>query len=452
MHGTYFASRLTRCLAQVATPAVILVIGWLLFCVYAYPGYMSTDSVDQLQQARGDALHDWYPPMMAYLWRITDHVIAGPFPMLVIQSTAFLLGAHGILRRFIAPRAAAIAACAILLFPSVLAPMAVIWKDSLMAGFLLAGTACLLASERRWRIVGLGLLVLGSAQRYNAPAATLPLVVGLFTWRAVAGWRRYAIAAAAWLAVTALAFGANRALIERKTYAWHNSVALIDLVGTVRHAPPLSDAAVRELLIGVPGIPAADIQRRMRRAYSPSAWWWLVHGDGRVLDPPETAAARDAVAHAWWAAVRTYPFGYLKHRWMVWKDTLGVPARAPVAAVWDGFTENEWQATAIGQVSTHAPAQRAWLAALKALEATPIYRAWMYLLLACALLPLCRHQPVAFTVLASGIVNELSLGIAAPSSDYRYSHWMVACTILGAVLVFAARWRAGRDAASSAAC
>src|SRR5204863_4843679 len=120
--------------------------GWLLFVVYSYPGYMSTDSVDQLLQARGaNEIHDWYPPVMAVMWRVTDAIVAGPFPMLVIQSCAFLLGLAALLRHVLAPRRAAIVAAVVLLLPPVLTPMAVIWKDSQMAGFLVAGIACLLS-------------------------------------------------------------------------------------------------------------------------------------------------------------------------------------------------------------------------------------------------------------------------------------------------------------------
>lgn len=442
------AGRVARGLDRLMTRRVVLGIGWLAFCVYAYPGYLSTDSVDQLVQARGAPLHDWYPPVMAILWRATDHVIAGPFPMLVIQSVAFLLGLDAILRRILAPRTAAILASAILLFPAVITQMAVIWKDSQMAGFLLAGAACLLSARRRWQLAGCGLLVLATAQRYNAPAATLPLVVGLLAWRSEPPrWRHHARALSVWIAITVLAFAANRALTERETHPWHGSLALLDIAGMVAHAPSVvSDAELRELLAGVPGMPTESIRQRVRNSYRPVAWWPLANGDGRVIAAPSTEAERDAVARAWRRLLLAYPGAYLGHRWSVWKGVLGARGGRPAGAVWGGFTENDSQIAMIGHQATHAPLQAGWLAALHRIEDSLVFRAWAYLLIALALLPLCRGNRIAFVVLASGIAYELSLLVAAPSSDYRYSHWMIVCAITGAVLVFAARHHAGSTA------
>jgi hypothetical protein len=408
---------------------------------------MSTDSVDQLSQARGAPLHDWHPPVMAMVWRVTDHVIAGPFPMLVLQSVAFLLGVDALLRRILAPRAAAATASAILLFPAVITQMAVIWKDSQMAGFLVAGAACLLSTERRWKLMGLGLLVLATAQRYNAPAATLPIVLGLFVWPgARSRGRELAIAAAAWVAITVTAFAANRMLTEVQRYPWHNSVALLDIAGTIRFSPRRDDAELTGLLAGVPGgsgVPADSLRERVRAVYSPRWWWPLTTGAERVFTPPATDAERDTVARAWRDLVLARPRAYLRHRWAVWKEALGATSAQPAGAVWDGFLENDSQILMVSHLALHAPLQARWLAALHGLESTLVFRAWAYLLVALALLPLCRRQRIAFVILASGAAYELSLLVAAPSADYRYSHWMIACALIGAALVFAARYRAG---------
>src|SRR6187551_3493672 len=113
----------------------ILAIGWLLFLVYSFPGFMSYDSVWQLSQARGlEPINDWHPPLMTFVWRLLDWFIAGPFLMLVIQSLTFLLGLYVVLKQFMRARRAAIVAVLTLLLPQNLIVMAVIWKDSQMAG------------------------------------------------------------------------------------------------------------------------------------------------------------------------------------------------------------------------------------------------------------------------------------------------------------------------------
>ncbi|HET9620120.1 MAG TPA: hypothetical protein VFP84_02050 [Kofleriaceae bacterium] len=429
---------------------VILWLGWLLFLVYAYPGYMSTDSVDQLMQARENVFRDWHPPVMAFLWRITDHLVAGPFPMLVLQSATFLLGADALLRRQLRPRAAAVAASLLLLCPPVISQMAVIWKDMQMAGYLMAGTALLLAARRGWRVLGLALLCLATAQRYNAPAATLPLVVGLFVWHRDAGWRRYATAAVAWVAITVLASAANRALTDEQTFPWHGSIAVFDIVGTVRFGPRLADDELRRVLDGVPGLPGEKIQARMRKSYEPSAWWWLSHGDTRVMDPVTTQAQRDALATAYRKLILAHPVSYLRHRWSVFVRVLGWGSNnVPISTVWTEFTGADWHGAAIKHVASHSALQGAWLAAFAAHDRSWWFRPWVYGVIALCLLPLCIRQRLALCVVLSGVLGQLGLFVAAPSSDFRYSHWMIACTLLGAVLVFAARYRRGTKASTS---
>jgi hypothetical protein len=113
---------------RLLTERVILVVGWLWFLVYAYPGYMSGDSIWQLAQARGtEELSDWHPPMMAYYWRFLDAFVSGPILMLVLQSVLFLAGLYALFLRAMSKRAAAITAVVMLLLPHNIIVMAAIW-------------------------------------------------------------------------------------------------------------------------------------------------------------------------------------------------------------------------------------------------------------------------------------------------------------------------------------
>src|SRR3978361_1462553 len=148
------------------TDRVILALGWLWFLVYAYPGYMSYDSAWQFAQARGvEPINEWQPPVMAVLWRFLDDIIAGPFLMLVVQSVLFLGGSHVLLRRVVKPRTAAVIAVLLLVIPQNITVMAVIWKDSQMAGFLMAAIAALFSQRRAWRIFGYVCLFLATGVR-----------------------------------------------------------------------------------------------------------------------------------------------------------------------------------------------------------------------------------------------------------------------------------------------
>src|SRR5580704_13911273 len=95
-----------RAASDLLTAPVILAIGVLGLVMYAFPGYMSYDSVHQLAQARDGALGDWHPPAMAALWRLVEIVIAGPLGMVLLQIGCFVIGVYLVLVRVLPARIA----------------------------------------------------------------------------------------------------------------------------------------------------------------------------------------------------------------------------------------------------------------------------------------------------------------------------------------------------------
>jgi hypothetical protein len=71
------------------------------------------------------------------------------------------------------------------------------------------------------------------------------------------------------------------------------------------------------------------------------------------------------------------------------------------------------------------------------LSDTPLFRQWLYILVALLMLPLCRHYRDIAALLASGLLVEASLFFVAPSTDYRYSHWTIVCTCVSLVMLSA---------------
>jgi hypothetical protein len=415
---------------------LILGAGWSLVVLYAFPGLMSSDSTIQLFQARGlDAIGDWHPPIMAVIWRYVDRIVAGPFGMLLLQTGAFLFGLDAVLRRALRPVAAAGVAVGCLVFPPVLAPMAVIWKDSQMAGLLLAGAALILAERRRHRLLGLAVLVVATALRYNAAAATPPLLVLLLNERS-GHWQRYVIGTVAWVIVTILAFGVNRALTERPNYAWHNSVALFDIAGTIRYTPDYSDAEIERDLVGVPLVVHREIRAHCTAAYDPAAYDALTSGDRRVFDLPADREL-EPVAVGWRTMVTRHFAGYLRHRWAVFRSVLGFSQHLHTP-VWTRFVNDDQAQTTVHVSTQHSALQRGWMAALRWLATTWMFRPHLYAVLLILLLPLCRSQ-LGRAILLSGLLYELGLFVAVPSNDFRYSHWMIVATLVGAVLTLRSR-------------
>jgi heme/copper-type cytochrome/quinol oxidase subunit 3 len=79
---------------------------------------------------------------------------------------------------------------------------------------------------------------------------------------------------------------------------------------------------------------------------------------------------------------------------------------------------------------------------------TPPFVPWIYAALSLIMLPLARRQRDVLALLLSGLIMESSLLVLAHSRDYRYSHWMVITTMLGALLLATRRYRAARQPAA----
>jgi hypothetical protein len=409
-----------------------LIVGIAGLWIYAWPGFMSPDSLQQLGQARSHEYSDGHPPLMSALWSLVEHVIQGPAGMLVIQSTTFVIGLFLILRRhFASPLAAAIAAVAITWFPPVFTPMGVIWKDCQMAGFLMLGIG-LFGDERRipsW--IGLAVIALAIGMRHNASAAALPLVLVLFQSRRLAGRSRTVAALGLWLAVTVAAFGANRLLTKHQDHAWFYSTGPADIVGILNDAHQrYSDEELRKILEGTPLVPTERLMYHAWHSYDVTMWWPAVNGPQRLFNWPENEGHRQALRRAWRTLVIAHPYAYLHHRLNMFRTMLGLkkgyadyPIVAPV-----------WRARADASYQLVAPSQDGFGRSLDWLGKTFLFRPFIYFFAAIALAWLMRRSREPLALLSSGLLYELTFIPFTPSIEYRYSHWMITCTVIAAVL------------------
>ncbi|HEY6034199.1 MAG TPA: hypothetical protein VIV58_08070 [Kofleriaceae bacterium] len=417
----------------------ILCAAFAIFLIYAYPGYTSPDSVQQLAQARSHVYADGHPPVMAALWSLTDHVIAGPLGMLLIQGLALLVGLYVLLRRHVRPLAAAICASAVFLAPPVIVVTAVIWKDSQMAAFFVLGTA-LIADRRvavRW--CGFAAITLAIAMRYNACVAAPPLF--LFMWSSPPGRRtlaRIALAVALWVGSTGIAMAANRALTTVHERPWSYSVGPADIVGILANTKrAYSDAELEQILAGTPLVVHAHIQAEAKLGYNPTLWWWVINGKYRVFTWPANDAQCAAVARAWRTLVRAELGPYVHHRSRVFRAML------QTGTIYNELVTNPVVHTHLRETGTEpawGPPQ-VWLQdALDWLvETTPIFRPYIYLLVALLFIPIAIRQRAALALLLSGILYEVTFLPFSPSAEYRYSHWMITCTLVAIVLLVRAR-------------
>jgi len=419
------------------TPRRILAAGWLVFLLYAYPGFLQTDGVDQLVDSRVGEFTDWHSPMMTQLWRIVGVVISGPAGMLFVQSLLLLGGTYQLLRRAMADRAAAIAAVCVLGFPPLVATTALISPEAQLASFLLAGAAALASERLAIRIGGLGLMVVACGMRDGASLAALPIIVAGFRWRDEPRWHRLAIATLAWVVVVVAAVGLERLFVDTRTERNEVSLAISDIVGTLHFANELDDGELQALLADTPLASSTGIQQRARTLYGKSALYTTT--DQRLFDPPWSAAQREGLIEARGALARAAPAGYLTHRGARFVRLLGLPRSRPWSPLHTQFVGDPAQATAIQHSARHSVLQATLIRPVEWLSQTFLFRPYVYFILALVLLPVAavRRQRESTLLFASAVGYELALMFVSARGDYRESHWMIAATVLAIILLIA---------------
>lgn len=417
--------------------------------LYGYPGLMSADSADQLDDARRWILGDWHPPLMSLLWRFVELFVAGPFGMFAIQVSGFVIGAYAILRTA-TPDRAALATLAIGFFPPVLWVFGVVWKDAQMAAFALLGIASLFSERKHIRGLGIVAFVIASAMRHNAAALTFaPLVLLWGRAQGKAGWRRALVGLGVWAGITVGAAGINAAVTRTPQHPWATSLGLTDVIGIMRWAPPISDDELRPHLAGMSILATSDYQRVLTEKYTERGWNYLVTHDS-PLGIPTTDAERDAVARTFRHLVTTYPGAYLYYRARLFRQLirLGEAPEVPHLTTTFTYTKDPELQQRLRHDASKSGIQRLWFRFVRLPLWNVFYLPFIYLFVALALIPFARRTPMALALLLSGIGYELPLFFIAPADDLRYSHWLVLTTLLAAVIVVATRWKARATSAA----
>ena len=417
---------------------VVIAAGWAAIALYSYPGFTSYDSIEQLAQARGLLpLSDWHPPILPLTWRVLDAIVPGPLLMVLLQCALLLGGMFALLSRVLRTWPAVLATLAVFLWPPVFTLMAVVWKDALMAGLLVASFAALTSARRGARIAALLGLLYATLLRHNAITAVAPLLVLVAPWPASRPPRVRRLAGLAIaLALFATAQLVNHALVTERRYPFATSLATFDITGMLRYAEPLPDATFDRMLAGVPLVAHDHLQQRATLAWSPLSWFPSVDSAHRLMTRPATAAERDAVVAAWQRLICDQPHAYALARLRVYRELLGL--RVHEDGRWEIMNAAGEDVPLLAGYGIHIarPAWQLrlswWLAELSGTSL--LFRAWPYLLVAIALAIAARRNTIVVALIVSALVYELALVVIAPSVDFRYSTWLVLCTLIGVAL------------------
>jgi hypothetical protein len=173
-------------------------------------------------------------------------------------------------------------------------------------------------------------------------------------------------------------------------------------------------------------------------------------GDTAVFDVPlvevEPPELRAALVRAWKTIVFNNSIAYLRYRVDRFRVVLGIQTNdedvwnRPIIVTHDyqdtGALIETGIPTAISPVQAGVDSVQSWL------SHGPLFRPYVYFVLALVLLVLGRRNRLIVALILSGLGLELSLFFLAATVDYRYSHWLICVTLLAGILFAVDRLRA----------
>jgi hypothetical protein len=431
------------------------ILGGLAFAATLYftaPGWFSSDSGDQLAQARSLQMRDDHPTMIALIWHFTDRVVPGPLGMLALMVALYWTGLTAIFASLDGPIAVrAIALLVVGGYPPAAANLPCMWKDNLMQGALLFAVACFAIADAqrrwlRWSLQGLAVVacLVAIGARHNGAAAVWPFLMisllGLPLLRRAAGPLRWLAAAGASLVLTlALTLGLGKALepLAKQTQFWQ-IVPVFDLAGmSLAAGEVLVDPKTGVLTRGM-GL--REIAAKYNPRYVNSLYYCLpfkgkrcVPVFRRTLDPAKLGRLKAN----WLRAIIEHPGAYLTHRWLVAGFLLG---GAPGLYYVAGAPHSE-------AAIEYPPTERArrLLGWVDAQFGSLWFVPGVYVVLSLLLVPVAvvRHARGATAlpifILMSGLSYFLSCVLTTGASDFRYTVWMIACSVLSLGVLIASR-------------
>lgn len=443
----------------------VLLTGLIAIIVLGnFPGYMTLDSTSQLHQARTMILNDGHPPAMALIWSLLDKIVPGPVLMLFLNAIIHVWGVWLMSAIFVAPRKRYWLTALTILFIPTYFTIGVIWKDTLMNGFLLLAAGGIvqlvlgaifkenLFSSLRWLLLIVVALFLAISQRHNAPAGAVVLlcpVVLVFLNRlrkqkhvkSVAGqddaitsaldlnWWKILITALLSVVTVIVLFLSSVSFFDRFVTHHRNFwqvLAFYDLAAI--------STQIDENILPADIYPEADLEL-LKKHYSPYSVLSLTKYSGFFYYITDEAAL-EKLSAAWKGAIMEHPTAYFSHRKSIYSEALGTGGVHPWAPIIVEPTIESRKHLYMPEVATFQKPLRTKLKNYVVRQDPFFYAPWFYYYLGLALIlfflikwgvtrRISVKESLLLCFLTSGIAYELSLFFVAPSPDFRYSSYMI---------------------------
>jgi hypothetical protein len=400
-----------------------------------FPGYMSTDSLNQLKQALGlRQYYDWHPPVMALVWSIGIRVTGSTGGMLVLQlsvlwASLYLLVTY--IYRITKSKPLSLLPIVFGLLPFVVNIAGVIWKDVHMAFALLFATVLILYygnSGKRTKQLLIGIITLSFVYaimlRYNAILAVIPIaylfVTKIDTRRLVHAGYLLALLMMAIIANMTIAVVLN---VEKSNPV--SSIMLDDVVNvlSIRDIDGLNiEQTIKNDLVAV---------KRSCESKGIVLHSYLFCSTPEQRNHTQYKYNSD-IRYAWGSMLKHQSSGYIKYR----IKTFGIFIAVPQS--YQYITHSRIDPNNLGQSVRHPNAGQAldtYVVNVVAKDLGILFRPYFWLLLSGGLIILAkkiasRHRRMIYVLSASSIMYIIGYFPAVIAADYRYIYWsVIACSI-----------------------
>jgi hypothetical protein len=347
--GNSLSASRRLCAAEWGSLAVATVAAGLFLRLTVWPGLMSYDSLFFWREAVDGVTLSTWPPAYAYLVKFV-RALGGSYGALLLAQDLAVVWFGGYLAMTLAGAERRARLCALALwfagfavFPTLLGTMLVLWNMTALAALTLAGLAGQLAAWRSGRLKGALLAALaygaGFAIRYDAVVLLAPALGVLLAWPSGRS--------SPWAARSRVAgvLGATFGL---------GLISFAYRLPDLRPLEPNAGATIIQTfdLIGGSAVCGADyLPPRMTRGGEVTPADIRAHYDPRHLNL--SAEHKDHVADfgpgwgreigpAWRRLVTQRPDCYLRHRWRVFREQMGLVAGPVFYATHVGIDPNPY--------------------------------------------------------------------------------------------------------------
>lgn len=409
---------------QVALAAIGIVLTLRAF----YPGIVTSDAIDQYQQATSFVFGDWHPPIMSFIWAITNDWVPGPFGMLLLD--CFLYWGALLLISFSIPEQHKKISLLILILgfmPFTVGTLSHIWKDVLHAVFWLfaVGVICNIIARDKIRykkliILAAIMLLIGSMMRFNAIFGLLPLVWLLFNKFKMSSWKRILVVLIIFPLCTILLNASfTYGILNAAKSRVYQSLIIFDLGGisNFSHKDYFAEKWNDEEKLKV-----------ISSCYNSSAWDVYAWGEcSFVLKKVQDSGAwaDGSLMEKWINAIYQEPSAYLKHRYenfnyLMWSPNLVLGDRTAENTL--GFKYEKTGMFRTLEMTTNL------------LKDTFIFKPgfWLFTSFLFSLYGLfarpCFARDVFLALNVSSFLYLLAYFFVGVASDFRYSYWSILAT------------------------